>query len=80
MMMYKLTEGTSYGKCWDITVLVIISMVWVFLWLPGLGHIQGCRPNLRAFDTGFICGSAIVYYISNCALEVIVQESFIFHQ
>jgi hypothetical protein len=46
MMMYKLTEGTSYGKCWDITVLVIISTVWVFLWLPGLGHADPISVHL----------------------------------
>jgi len=43
-----------------LSVLVIMVSVSSLLWLQSLGHIQGCRPNLRTFDTSFTCGSAIV--------------------
>jgi hypothetical protein len=56
------------------SVLIIIVTVWSF----EFQSYAGLQIHFRTFDTGFICASAIGYYISNPILEVERQESFIF--
>jgi hypothetical protein len=51
---------------------VSFSMVTVFRLHSGL------QTNFRIFDTGFICASAIRYYISSPILNVDMQEIYIF--
>jgi hypothetical protein len=65
------------SSCRNISVLVIMGAVSCFLWLPRFGHIDaGLQTRFRTFDTGFICASAIRYYISNTSLDK--NGSFIF--
>jgi hypothetical protein len=40
----------------------------------------GLQTRFRTFDTGFICASAIRYYISGPILDVDIEEGFIFRQ
>ena len=42
------------------SVLVMMGTAWPFLWLPGIGHMQGCRPVSVHFGTSFMCDSFIV--------------------
>jgi hypothetical protein len=39
---------------------------------------SGLQTHFRTFDTGFICASAIRYYISSPILDVDMEAIFIF--
>jgi hypothetical protein len=62
--------------CRNISVLVIMGTVSCLVWLPRFGYMQGCRPGrFRTFDTGFICASAIRYYITSPILDVDMEQA-----
>jgi hypothetical protein len=61
-------------SCWNISILVTLVMVWSFEFESD----AGLQIRFRTFDTGFICASAIGYYISNPILDVDKKECVIF--